>query len=110
YPRGWGHAGNTPLKRFKMNTHGGGIRDPLIIHWPARIRDGGLVSPQFCHCSDIVPTVLEAIGIEAPATVQGVEQMPVHGTSLAYTFGDPLAATRKRVQYFELLGNRGLWS
>ena len=110
YPRGCGHAGNTPLRRFKMHTHGGGIRDPLIIHGPARIREGGLVSPQFCHCSDIVSTVLEAIGLEAPATVQGVEQMPVHGTSLAYTFDDPFAATRKRVQYFELMGNRGLWA
>lgn len=110
YPRGWGHAGNTPLRRFKMHTHGGGIRDPLIVHWPARIREGGLVSPQFCHCSDIVPSVLEAIGLEAPATVKGVEQMPVHGTSLAYTFDDPFAATRKRVQYFELMGNRGLWA
>jgi arylsulfatase A-like enzyme len=110
FPRGWGHAGNTPLKRFKMHTHGGGIRDPLIVHWPARIREGGLVSPQFCHCSDIVPTVLQAIGIEAPARVHGIEQMPVHGTSLAYTFDDPLAATRKRVQYFELMGNRGLWA
>jgi arylsulfatase len=110
YPRGWGNAGNTPLRRFKMHTHGGGIRDPLIVHWPARIRAGGLVSPQFCHCGDIVPTVLEAIGLEAPAMVQGVEQMPVHGTSLAYTFDDPFAATRKRVQYFELMGNRGLWA
>jgi arylsulfatase len=110
YPRGWGHAGNTPLKRFKMNTHGGGIRDPLIVHWPARIRDGGLVSPQFCHCSDVVPTVLEAVGLEAPTVVQGIEQMPVHGTSLAYTFDDPFIATRKRVQYFELMGNRGLWA
>ncbi len=110
YPRGWGHAGNTPLKHFKMHTHGGGIRDPLIIHWPARIREGGLVSPQFCHCSDIVPTVLEAVGIDAPARVSGIDQMPVHGTSLGYTFDTPLAATRKPLQYFELMGHRGLWA
>lgn len=110
YPRGWGHAGNTPLKRYKMQTHGGGIRDPLIIHWPARIRDGGRVSQQFCHCSDIAPTVLEAIGMEAPRVVQGIEQLPVHGTSLGYTFDDPEAPSPKRVQYFELMGNRGLWA
>lgn len=109
YPRGWGHAGNTPHKWYKMHTHGGGIRDPLIIHWPARIRDGGLISPQFCHCSDIAPTVLEAVGIEAPKVVNGVEQMPVDGTSLAYTFEEPFAPTRTRLQYFELMGNRGLW-
>ncbi len=110
YPRGWGHAGNTPLKRFKMHTHGGGIRDPLIVHWPKRIRQGGQISPQFCHCSDIVPTVLEAVGIEAPSTLAGIEQLPIHGTSLGYTFGDPQAPSRKRVQYFELMGNRGIWA
>lgn len=110
YPRGWGHAGNTPLKRYKMQVHGGGIRDPLIVHWPARIRDGGLVSGQFCHCSDIAPTVLEAVGLEAPRVVQGIEQLPVHGTSLGYTFDEPHAKPSPRVQYFELMGNRGLWA
>jgi len=110
YPRGWGHAGNTPLKWFKMHTHGGGVRDPLIVHWPTRIRQGGLISPQFCHCADIAPTVLEAVGIEAPGVVQGIEQLPIHGTSLAYTFDEPLAPARKRVQYFELMGNRGVWA
>jgi arylsulfatase A-like enzyme len=110
YPRGWGHAGNTPLKRFKMHTHGGGIRDPLIVHWPARIGQGGLVSPQFCHCADIVPTVLEAVGIEAPRVLQGIEQLPIDGTSLCYTFDEPLAPAQARVQYFELMGNRGLWA
>ncbi|MCC6209859.1 MAG: arylsulfatase [Burkholderiales bacterium] len=110
YPRGWGCAGNTPLKRYKMHTHGGGIRDPLIIHWPERIRQGGLISPQFCHSSDIAPTILEAAGIAAPASVQGIPQMEIQGTSLAYTFAEPLAATRKPVQYFELMGNRGIWA
>lgn len=110
YPRGWGHAGNTPLRRYKMHTHGGGVRDPLIVHWPARIRQGGLVSPQFCHCNDIVPTVLEAIGITPPQQLKGVAQLPLHGSSLLYTFDEPQAPTRKAVQYFELMGNRGLWA
>ena len=70
----------------------------------------GSISPQFCHCADIAPTVLEAVGIEAPGVVQGVEQLPIHGTSLAYTFDEPLAPVRKRVQYFELMGNRGVWA
>lgn len=109
YPRGWGHVGNTPHKWFKMHTHGGGVRDPLIVHWPARIREGGAISPQFCHCVDIAPTVLECVGVRAPASVRGVDQMPIHGRSLAYTFDDPLAPAPHRIQYFELLGHRGIW-
>lgn len=107
YPAGWGHAGNTPHKWFKMQTHGGGVRDPLIMHWPRRIKDGGRISPQFCHCADIAPTILEVAGIE-PASLLG--RMAIQGTSLAYTFDRPEAPTRKRVQYFELMGNRGIWA
>jgi len=110
YPAGWGHAGNSPHKWFKMQTHGGGVRDPLIVHWPARVRAGDLVSPQFCHCTDIVPTVLEVVGAEAPSMLNGIEQMPMHGTSIAYTFDEPHAPSRKPVQYFELMGNRGIWA
>jgi arylsulfatase A-like enzyme len=110
YPRGWAHAGNAPLKWYKMHTHGGGIRDPLIVHWPARIRQGGQVSAQFAHCSDLVPTVLECLGVQAPAAVNGVEQLPIHGTSLAYTFDEPHAPCRRPPQYFELMGNRGIWA
>lgn len=110
YPAGWGHAGNTPLKWFKTHTHGGGIRDPLIVHWPARIKQGGMISSQFCHCADIAPTVLEAIGLTAPISLNGVEQLPVEGTSLLYTFDKPQAPEGKRAQYFELMGNRGIWA
>lgn len=110
YPAGWGHAGNTPLKWFKTCTHGGGIRDPLIVHWPARIKQGGAISSQFCHCADITPTVLEAIGLEAPTSLNGVAQLPIDGTSLLYTFGQPQAPEGKRAQYFELMGNRGIWA
>lgn len=106
YPAGWGHAGNTPHKWFKMQTHGGGVRDPLIMHWPRRIVNGGTISSQFCHCADIAPTVLEAAGID-PEPLPG--RMPIQGTSLCYTFDSPEAPTRKRVQYFELMGNRGIW-
>ena len=110
YPAGWGHAGNTPLKWFKMQTHGGGVRDPLIIHWPERIPTGGQISHQFCHCADIAPTILEACGVTAPDILNGVEQMPIQGTSLAYTFDQSDAPGRKRAQYFELMGNRGIWA
>jgi arylsulfatase len=109
YPSGWGFAGNTPLKWFKMDTHGGGIRDPLIVHWPRRITAGGGLRGQYHHCVDVVPTVLELLGIEAPREHQGVPQLPIHGTSMAYTLDAPDAPTRKRVQYFEMLGDRGLW-
>jgi arylsulfatase len=110
YSTGWGHVGNTPLKWFKTYTHGGGIRDPLIVHWPARIQQGGEISSQFCHCADIVPTVLEAIGLEAPKMLNGLEQLPVDGSSLLHTFDEPHAAEGKRVQYFELMGHRGIWA
>lgn len=109
YPRGWGHVGNTPLRLYKMYTHGGGIRDPLIIHWPGRIADGGAISPQFCHCNDIAPTILECIGLTPPAVLNGHVQVPMDGTSLAYTFSEPQAPGRKTLQYFELMGHRGLW-
>ena len=110
YPKGWGYAGNTPLKWFKMDTHGGGIRDPLIVHWPARIRDAGALRTQYHHCVDVVPTVLELLGIEAPTVHQGVPQLPIHGTSMAYAFDDAAAPTAKTVQYYEMLGDRGIWS
>lgn len=109
YAAGWGHAGNTPHKWFKMQTHGGGVRDPLIVQWPSRIREGGTISHQFCHCADIAPTILEAVGIAPPQTVNGKPSLPMQGVSIAYTFNQPNAPTRKRVQYFELMGNRGIW-
>ncbi len=109
YPWGWAMAGNTPLKRYKQNTHAGGVRDPLIVHWPARIRDAGGVRPQFHHVIDLLPTVLEALGIEAPALLEGVAQQPIAGTSLLYSFDAPTAPTRKQTQYFEMLGHRGIW-
>ena len=109
YPTGWAQASNTPLKWYKKDVHAGGVRDPLIVHWPARIRDRGAVRRQYHHVVDVMPTVLDVLGIEAPATFQGYAQLPIHGTSLAYTFDAPDAATRKETQYFELLGDRGLW-
>jgi arylsulfatase A-like enzyme len=107
YPVGWAQAGNTPLKRYKQNTHAGGILDPLIVTWPAGIAKPGL-RHQFHHAMDIVPTILEALDIEAPAEIRGVPQMPMHGTSMSYTF-DGAGPTRKRTQIFEMFGHRGIW-
>jgi len=108
YPMGWAQVSNTPLKWFKKDTHGGGIRAPLIVHWPDRIRPGG-IRTQYYHVIDVVPTLLDVLGIEAPSVYRGVRQLPLHGISMAYTFDDAQAATRKQTQYFEIVGDRAIW-
>jgi len=109
YPRGWAQAGNTPLKRYKQNTHGGGIRDPLIVHWPNGIRDKGQIRTQYHHVIDLVPTVYEIIGIDPPDEYKGVKQKPIEGISMAYSFNETYAPTEKKVQYYEMFGHRALW-
>lgn len=108
-PWGWAQAGNTPLKWYKQNTHGGGVRDPLILSWPARLGAPGATRDQFCHAIDIAPTILELVGIPTPDVVAGVPQMPVHGTSLAPVLADPDARLERGAQYFEMLGHRGVY-
>lgn len=108
-PWGWSQVGNTPLKWYKQNTHGGGVRDPLIIHWPKGVKTPGSVQDSFCHAIDIMPTILALTGTEAPATLAGVEQMPLHGASLADTLSSPQNRPTRSVQYFEMLGHRGIW-
>jgi len=110
YPMGWAMAGNSPLKRWKQDTHAGGNTDPFIVSWPAKINDGGAVRTQYHHIIDVVPTILEAAGLPAPTSVNGVQQMPLHGVSMAYTFSDGKAKTRKQVQYYEMLGSRAIWA
>ena len=106
---GWAMVGNTPLKRYKGNTHGGGVRDPLIVSWPARLAAGGQLRDQFCHMIDIVPTVLDLLGAPSPSSIGGVEQQPIEGSSLMATLDDPAEPTPKSVQYFEMHGHRGIW-
>jgi arylsulfatase len=108
-PWGWAQAGNTPLKWYKQNTHGGGVRDPLVIHWPAGLAAAGETRNQFCHVIDIAPTIMDLLGIPQPDVVAGVPQMPVHGISLKPTFTDPAAPLARGPQYFEMLGHRGVW-
>jgi arylsulfatase len=100
---------NTPLKRYKQNTHGGGVRDPLVVSWPDGIADRGGLRHQFAHVSDLVPTLLELLEVDAPAEVNGVTQQPVEGTSFLATFDDPSADTGKRAQYFEMFSHRGIY-
>lgn len=110
YPWGWAQAGNTPFKWYKQNTHEGGVHVPLIVHWPARITEGGALRDQFHHVNDIAPTIYEALGVRAPEVYLGYEQMPVTGTSLLYTFDAADATPRKTTQYFEMMGHRGIIS
>jgi arylsulfatase A-like enzyme len=110
YPWGWAQAGNTPFKWYKQNTHEGGVHVPLIVHWPERIKDGGSLRHQFHHVSDLVPTIYEALGVEAPSLYRGLEQIPVSGMSLAYSFDGPDEPDRKHVQYFEMMGHRAIYA
>ncbi len=109
YPRGWAQVGNTPLRFYKQNTYEGGIRDPLIVHWPNRIRDRGGIRIHYHHVIDILPTVLECVGIEAPQEYHGVPQLPVEGVSFAYSIDAPSEPSRHRAQYYEMLGHRAIW-
>ena len=109
YPWGWTVAGNTPFRRWKRETHEGGVADPLIVHWPAGIDAAGEIRSQYVHAVDVVPTVLEVIGLTQPDTIGGVEQRPVEGVSFAYTFGDPDAPGRHRTQYYEMFGCRAIY-
>jgi arylsulfatase len=109
YPAGWAQAGNTPLKMYKKFTFGGGIRAPLILHWPAGLGEAGGLRTQFHHAIDIAPTLLELAGVAAPEVHRGVPQIPVQGTSLAYSFAAPEAASTRTVQYFEMGGQRGIY-
>ena len=109
FPIGWAMASNTPLKRYKQNTHGGGIRDPLVVSWPKGIRARGELRHQFCHACDLAPTLLEAVGVPAPASISGMNQQPIEGESFAPSLHEARSPRRKGAQYFEMFGHRGLW-
>ena len=108
-PWGWAQVGNTPLKWYKSHIFGGGVRDPLIIHWPECIKDKGSFRNQFHYITDIAPTILDILKIEPPSIFRGYNQIPISGTSMAYTFYSPKAKSRKQVQHFEMFGHRGIW-
>jgi arylsulfatase len=109
YPTGWATAFSTPYRMFKRYCYQGGVCDPLVIHWPAGFRAKGEVRHQYHHSTDIVPTILEACGVEFPEVFEGVEQTPLSGVSMVYSFDDAAAATAKKTQYYEMLGSRGIW-
>ena len=110
YPVGWAHAMDTPFQWTKqVASHFGGTRNGIAISWPAGIKAQGELRPQFSHVIDIVPTILEAVGIQAPLVLNGTTQKPFDGVSMAYTFANAKAPTRHTTQYFEIVANRGLY-
>ena len=110
YPVGWAHAMCTPFQWCKqIASHFGGTRNGLVVSWPARIQQVGQVRSQFCSVIDILPTLLEAAGVPAPTSINGVTQKPIEGTSLVYTFDDAKAPSKHTTQYFEMFGNRAIY-
>ena len=109
YAMGWAMAGNTPDRMYKQDTYEGGVHDPMIVYYPALIKDKGGIRTQFTHAVDLVPTVLDVLGLKAPEIYNGYPQKPIEGVSFASTFNDSNANTGKYIQYFEMLGKRGLW-
>ncbi len=110
YPYGWAWAGNAPLRLWKRYAWLGGVRTPLVVRWGDRLTGHGDVRSQFCHAVDLFATVLDAAGVEVPASVDGVTQQPVDGASLLPSFAAADAAEHRRVQYFEMFGSRGIYA
>lgn len=112
YAVGWAWAMDTPFKWNKqVASHFGGTRNPMVVSWPARIKDKGGLRTQFHHVIDVAPTILEVIGIQQPKKFNGINQKPIEGTSFAYALADDAAKApdRHTTQYFEIMGNRGIY-
>ena len=110
YAVGWAHALDTPYQWTKqVCSHWGGTRNGTIVHWPKGIKGKGEIRSQFCHVIDIAPTILEAAGLPQPQFVNGIQQHPIEGVSMAYSFNDAKAAERHETQYFEMFGNRAIY-
>ena len=109
YPYGWAWAGNTPFQRWKQEVHEGGIQDPLIIHWPKGIEKRGEIRNQYTHAIDVMPTILELLGQNAPDSLNGVTQADVHGKSFADALENPSAPEKRDTQYYEVRGCRAIY-
>lgn len=110
YCTGWAQAFCTPFKMYKRYAnYEGGTADPLLVAWPKGIRSQGEIRHQYCHAIDIVPTLYECLGIEPPDEVHGYTQSEIEGVSLAHSFDDAEAPTKKRAQFYSMLGTRGVW-
>ncbi|GAA4477687.1 arylsulfatase AtsA [Rhodococcus olei] len=109
YPNGWAMAFNTPFKMWKRYSFNGGTCDPCIISWPAQVAARGETRDQYHHAVDLVPTVLDCLGIELPDTVKGYTQHPLQGVSMKYSFDAKTIPTAKHTQFYSMLGTRGIW-
>jgi arylsulfatase len=109
YPWGWTFAGNTPFRRWKRETYRGGTADPFLVCWKKGIKAKGQIRHQYCHAIDMVPTVLDALGIEPPTHIRGVTQSPIQGVSLKSSFDEAKAPALHVTQYFEMFGHRSLY-
>jgi arylsulfatase len=111
YPTGWAVAFSTPFQMFKRySEYAGGTCCPLVISWPKGFKAKGEVRNQYHHCTDIVPTILDVCGLKMPTVYRGVKQYPLSGVSMRYTFtAKPDAPTKKKRQYYAMLGTRGIW-
>ncbi|NUV63682.1 arylsulfatase [Streptomyces sp. CAI-85] len=109
YPNGWAMAFNTPFKMWKRYSFNGGTCDPCVISWPAGIAARGEVRDQYHHAIDIVPTLLDCLGLELPATVKGAPQIPLQGVSMRYSFDSAALPSAKSTQFYSMLGTRGIW-
>ncbi|MCC6495133.1 MAG: arylsulfatase, partial [Propionibacteriaceae bacterium] len=110
YSSGWAHAMDTPYQWTKrVASHWGGMRNGLIVHWPKGLAARGETRQQFHHVIDVAPTFLEVAGLPQPVFVHGVQQQPIEGVSMAYSFNDAAAPDRHETQYFEIIGNRGIY-
>jgi arylsulfatase A-like enzyme len=109
YAWGWAWAGNTPLRLWKRYTWLGGVRTPLIARWPRRFATSGEVRTQFCHAVDVMPTILDAVGLAVPEAIDGIAQQSLDGASLLPVLVDAGTTSPRRTQYFEMLGSRALY-
>jgi arylsulfatase len=110
YPVGWAHAMCTPFQWTKqIASHYGGTRNAAVVSWPRRIKDVGKLRTQWHHCIDIAPTLLEVAGLPQPVSVNGVAQKPIEGVSMAYTFDDARAPSKRNTQYFEMFCNSAIY-
>jgi arylsulfatase A-like enzyme len=112
YPNGWAMAFNTPFKMWKRYEFNGGTADPCIISWPSATAGNagrGELRHQYHHAIDIVPTILECLGVEAPQTIKGHVQSRIDGVSMRYSVPDPSAPSARRTQFYSMLGSRGIW-
>ncbi len=109
YPNGWAMAFNTPFKMWKRYEFNGGSCDPCIISWPKAIEAKGEIRHQYHHAIDILPTILDCLGVELPATIKGHVQSSVDGVSMRYSFDDADVPTRRQTQFYSMLGSRAIW-